>query len=126
MRDGNLGYFIGTVGYGLVYFNGTTISRPHGLGVQRGAGRQVHAIMRDNEGGIPTTTSGRTGSDHSSPSSATPVLPTTMPGLCRLQKDGTFWMGVGIEGMYRWKQGTISGLLRFEEWHAGQSCDRTL
>ena len=121
MKDADNGYFVGTIGYGLVYLSGTSVSHPHGLGVQRGAGRQVHAIMRDTEGGIWTTTSGglyRFSRSFFTILGADAGFTRDYAWLVRLQKDGTFWMGVGIEGVYRWKNGTIR-LLRQKDGMPG-------
>jgi two-component sensor histidine kinase len=58
LKNGENGYFVGTVGSGVIYFDRKAFSRPQGLGVQRGAGRQVHSIMHGLEGDLWATTSG--------------------------------------------------------------------
>ena len=115
LRDGDRGYFLGTLGYGLVYFDGTTITHPQGLRVQRGAGRQIHAVMRDAEGGIWTTTSG--GVYRFSRSFFTILgveagFTHDYAWLVHQQQDKTLWVGVGSDGMYRMKNGMISLLLK--------------
>ncbi len=114
LKDGDRGYFIGTVGYGVVYFDGTTFTRPQGLGVQRGAGRQVHSMMHGRDGGLWVTTAGglyqfrRTfftiiGADAG--------LTNEYSWLVHLQKNGPLWIGVGNAGAYRY-EGSSARLLK--------------
>lgn len=109
------GYFIGTLGYGVASFDGSSVSHPNGLGVVRGAGRQIHALMRDSEGGLWATTSG--GLYRFSRSFFTNVgahagIANDFTWLVHQQKNGTLWVGLAREGMYRIAEGRVTLLTK--------------
>ena len=114
LRDGDEGYFVGTIGYGVIYFDGKHFSYPHGLGVRRGAGRQTHALMRGAEGSLWATTSGglyRFSRTFFTILGTDAGLTTEYSWLVHLQKRGVLWIGVGTEGTYRY-EGTTARLMK--------------
>jgi two-component sensor histidine kinase/ligand-binding sensor domain-containing protein len=105
VKDPLGGYFVGTVGYGVVHFDGDTFTHPQGLSVQRGAGRQVHALMISREGGVWATTSGgvyRFSRTFFTILGVESGFAYDYSWLVHLQKrKKVLWIGVGTDGTYR-------------------------
>ncbi|MBP1691877.1 MAG: hypothetical protein H6Q32_1229, partial [Bacteroidetes bacterium] len=110
LADGNGGAYVGTQGYGILHLKGTRFTQPHGLRAMQGAGRTIHAFMLDKEGGLWATTGGgvyRFIRSFFSVIGHDAGLENDYTWNVHYQPDGTLWVGVGMGGTYRIKDGDV-------------------
>jgi two-component sensor histidine kinase/ligand-binding sensor domain-containing protein len=108
LPDGSGGYLVGTLGKGIVRFDGTRFTAPQGFAELKGPGLQVHNLIRDDEGGIWASTNGgafRFAHAFFKTYGEASGLKNEYAWLVHLTKDGTLWVGAGRGGTYRIKNG---------------------